>query len=251
MPNEDFSYLKNADEVYIPYLYFCDMPNLVRELCQKYNVSIYLPAIVQNKIENNFKENLNKIFETFNISNAVISNIGQIKYIPNNINKIANFNFNIFNKYTISELKDLELNRVTLSPELNKNLLNDLSSSSVLDTEVLVYGNLPLMTMQYCPISNSNHCPPNCKKMCKDSSFEFKDRMNYRFKISSDSTQTITTLYNSKITWIPWQEIKTDFIRISFLDETESEKNNIITNILSGNRLEGEKYTNGNFTRNI
>ncbi len=252
IPDETFSYLKKADEVYIPYSYFCEMPELVHKLCKDYNVGIYLPSIVQNKLENNFRESLNKIFSEFNIpASAVISNIGQISYIPNGIKKIANFSFNVFNSNTISELKNLGLSRITLSPELNKQTLNELSSISEIDTEILAYGRLPLMTMQYCPISNSNKCPTGCNQMCKNSSYELKDRMNFKFKIMSDSSQTITTLYNSKITWIPWQEIKTDFIRISFLDETETEKNNIIENILSGSRLESNDYTNGNFARNI
>ena len=141
--------------------------------------------------------------------------------------------------------------RVTLSPELNKENLSELASFSNIDAEILAYGRLPLMTMQYCPLSHSNKCPKNCNKMCKSSSYELKDRLGFVFKLYVDSFQTVTTLYNSKITWLPLSEIKSDYIRLSFLEESESEKKDIINSIISGHRFEGENFTNANFSKDV
>lgn len=63
--------------------------------------------------------------------------------------------------------------------------------------------------------------------------------------------QTITTIYNSKITSISTAELNVDSVRIDILDESIDEINNIISIVNSGNRLEGENYTNGNLNRNI
>ena len=250
-PDEDFTYLNNIDDLYIPYSYFLSLPSLVSTLCSTFNVSIYLPSIIRNEFEASYAENIQKMFKEFKLSGAVISNIGQIQWIPKSVNKIGNFTLNIFNAYTISELKLLGFNRITLSPELNKISLNELSSSSEIDVELLAYGRLPLMTMQYCPISHNNKCPATCTHLCRKASYELKDRLGFIFKLLFDQSQTITTLYNSKITWLPSNEINSDYINISFLDETEIEKKDVITSIISGNRLQGIDYTNANFSKEV
>ena len=63
--------------------------------------------------------------------------------------------------------------------------------------------------------------------------------------------QTVTTIYNSKITSISPSELNVGSVRIDILDENIEEINHIISIAKSGNRLEGENYTNGNLNRNI
>ena len=137
------------------------------------------------------------------------------------------------------------------SPELNKQELNELLSSSNICSEVFVYGNLPLMTMQYCPISHANHCPENCPKMCEKSNYELKDRMGFKFKIKQDNSQTITTLYNSKTTFIPSNDLSCNVVCVSFLDETLDEREKVIDAVICCSRLEGDKYTNGNMMKEV
>ena len=72
-----------------------------------------------------------------------------------------------------------------------------------------------------------------------------------KFRIMPDNIQTVTTIFNSKITSISTQDFDIDFARIDILDETISEINNIIQTVKSGNRLEGKDYTNGNLNRII
>ena len=75
--------------------------------------------------------------------------------------------------------------------------------------------------------------------------------MGFKFRIIPDNSQTITTIYNSKILCISPLDFDSDNYRIDLLDESIFEINNIISTIRSGNRLEGENYTNGNLNRNI
>jgi len=76
--------------------------------------------------------------------------------------------------------------------------------------------------------------------------------MNFLFRILPDNIQTVTTIYNSKISSIEPNEINnvTNF-RIDILDENIEEINNIINVVKESNRLEGKNYTNGNLNRNI
>lgn len=81
--------------------------------------------------------------------------------------------------------------------------------------------------------------------------YYLKDRLNMKFRIMPDNIQTVTTIFNSKITSISAQDFNIDFARIDILDETISKINNIIQTVKSGNRLEGKDYTNGNINRII
>lgn len=249
--DENYSYLSKANSVYIPYYCFIEMPNLVQKLCNSYPIYIYLPSIIHNSMENEFKEKIKFISETFTVKGAVISNISQFYILPAEFEKIGNYTLNVFNGYTVKELANLGISKYTISPELTKQELNELTESSCIPSEVLAYGNLPLMTMQYCPITHSNHCPNNCPKLCKTGKYELKDRLGFKFKIKQDNSQTITTLYNSKTTFIETSDLSCDSVCISFLDENEKEKENIINTILLGSRLEGEIYTNGNMAREV
>lgn len=120
-------------------------------------------------------------------------------------------------------------------------------------TESIVYGNLPLMTSSYCLLGKSNKCYPECIQKCKScNKYYLKDRMNFLFRVIPDNIQTVTTIYNSKITSIAPSEINnvTNF-RIDILDENIEEINNVINAVKNGNRLEGKEYTNGNINRSV
>lgn len=66
-----------------------------------------------------------------------------------------------------------------------------------------------------------------------------------------DNIQTVTTLFNSKITSISPQEFSTNFARIDILEEDISQINEIVQTVKDGKRLEGKEYTNGNLNREI
>ena len=81
--------------------------------------------------------------------------------------------------------------------------------------------------------------------------YYLKDRLGFLFRIVPDNTQTVTNIYNSKITYIEHKSVCVDFVRIDILDETISEINEIIDSVMKGEKLEGKDYTNGNFNKEI
>lgn len=72
-----------------------------------------------------------------------------------------------------------------------------------------------------------------------------------KFPIMPDNIQTVTTLFNSKITSISPQDFSINFARIDILDEDISQINHIVQTVKNGKRLEGKEYTNGNLNRTI
>ena len=252
--NLDFNYLdlKNIDKLYIPLKYFhlSNYSNLLKTLTDNFNVYIYMPSIIKPNYRNLFKDTINNSLKQYKIKGFVISNIGNFKLLEEYINDfefIGNYTLNFFNNMTNNFLK---INTLTISPELNKEEINNITSNSKNTTEFIVYGNLPLMTSNYCLLGKSNKCYPGCKQKCKENNkYYLKDRMNFTFRIIPDNMQTISTLYNSKITCVDTAELNVDNYRIDILDEDIEEINNIINTIKEHKRLEGKNYTNGNFNR--
>lgn len=75
--------------------------------------------------------------------------------------------------------------------------------------------------------------------------------MNMNFRVLFDNIQTVSTIYNSKITSIVANDFDIDCARIDILDEDIDEINSVVEHVLNGMRLEGKEYTNGNLNREI
>ena len=259
--NENFDYtnLKNIDKLYIPLKYFY-MPNFEKtiiNISNLFNTYIYMPSILKGNVATKVSENMQNIITKFPIKGFVISNISHIKILENfnNYEFIANYNMNVYNNYTANELNNLNISLITISPELDKNTINQINSKS--KTEAIIYGNTPVMTINYCLLSKSNSCLENCASNCNSSNsssfnntkYYLKDRMNMNFRIIPDSFSKTTTIYNSKKTSISALDLNVDFVRLDFIDEDVDEINLIVNKFKNGEILEGKDFTNGNFNR--
>lgn len=246
----DYSLLEKVDKVYIPYKFFIDTnyTEVLKTITKKFNTYIYLPTISKNFIQFDF----DKILVTYpKIKGFVLSNISHLKLLEKYSDKyefIANYTLNIFNDLTLNELTKFGISLCDISPELSQDVLNSLSIQ--FNTEMIVYGKLPVMNSNYCLLGKSNKCYLKCKKHCQDySEFYLKDRMGLDFKLQVENG--ITTIYNSKITSIESSELNVNSIRLDFLNESLSEINDIIKVHKLGSKLSGDKYTNGNLNREV
>ena len=238
--NEKYDYSKmNANNIYIPLRYFEDSKyeSVIDILCNKFNVYIYMPTIFK-------KESIKE----YKVKGYVISNIGQIDLLKgHNKNLIGNYTLNVYNSKTINELRQLGIERFTISPEMDKNSIKDVLNNST-DTEMIVYGKIPVMTSNYCLLGKTNKCNEKCEKLCKNKNY-LEDRLGFHFDVMSDNA--ICTIYNCKKLAILYDEFNVNVIRIDIFDETIEEINNIISTVQSRKRFEGKEYTNGNLNREI
>lgn len=255
--NTNYGELENVDNIYIPIKYFAlpEYANIIRNISNSFNTYIYMPSIIKANYRNLFTNNIDNALENYNIKGFVLSNIGHIDMLnkyKDTYEFIGNYTLNVFNNASINEYKNLGLNTITLSPELNKLDIQEITSTINTPTELIVYGKTPVMTTGYCLLGSSNKCYPRCKSFCKNNStYYLKDRLGLQFRVLPDPVQTVTTIFNSKITSIENKDLNVDSIRIDILDENILEINNIITTIKAGKRLDGKDYTNGNFTREV
>lgn len=243
--NIDYSALQNIDRLYIPLKYFINCESKIKGLCNIFPVFVYMPHVLKDTTKIDF----NKIVNEFNIKGFVISHISQIEKLATfNLELIGNYNLNIYNNISIEKLHSLNLSTITVSPELDKFSTNEVQNLSSLNTEIIVYGKLPVMTNNYCYLGKSNKCYKECDRKCMSGhKYSLKDRMNFDFRIVPDNLQTITTIYNSKTLSVKSQEFKSTNVRIDILDENIDEIQNVINTVKSGNRFEGKEFTNGNY----
>ena len=249
----DYSSLKNVDRVYIPLKFFIkkEFESKLLEISQFTDCYIDIPTIVRDNFRNVFYNNFDEKVNKFNIKGLVISNLSGIEFMMKYVGKldiVSKYTLNIYNNHTIDELKKVGVNRVTVSPELDTDNLIDLCNNSSLPTEFLVYGKLPVMHIQYCPLGKSNKCYPTCSMKCKTSNrFYLEDKLGYKFEFVPDNMQTITKIYNSKINSIDYAKFPFDSCLISITDEYNLDE--IIYNVKSNIKFDGKNYTNGNLNK--
>ncbi len=252
--NYDYTKLQNIDKIYIPLKYFCikNYNKIITDIINNFNTYIYMPCILKDSILTKVRENIENIIIKYEIKGFVISNISHINLLEkytDNYEFIANYNMNIYNNYTVSELQDLHFSCITISPELDKLNINSLCSN--IQTESIIYGNLPVMTTNYCLLSKNNSCLQTCKNNCNNHNTKYylKDRLNLHFRVIPDYFSKTTTIYNSKKLSVHASELDIDCIRLDFMDENIDYINNIIEIYINNNICEGSDYTNGNLNR--
>lgn len=255
--NYNYSELENVDCIYIPLKYFVktEYSNILKNLTTSFDTYIYMPNIIKPNYRNLLTNNIDKALSEYDIKGFVLSNISNIKILEkykDHYEFIGNYTLNILNNLAIEAYSNLGISNITLSPELDKENIIKIASNSKTKTELVVYGNTPVMTTGYCIFGKSNKCYPNCKALCKSKNvYYLKDRIGFYFRVIADNVQTINTVYNSKITSINHSDLPVNVVRIDILDENILEINNIINIVKSGQRLDGKDYTNGNFIREI
>lgn len=255
--NKNYNYLnlKNIDKLYIPLKYFTNptFKETINDLSKNFNLYIYMPNIMKKNYINLLNLNINNIMNTYNIKGVVISHIYQLNWFKNyNLDIIGNYTLNLFNNISINNLENFGIKEFTLSPELDRETLSSLSNSNK-NTELIVYGKIPVMNSNYCVLGKSNKCYKECSKYCQNLSKKFylKDRLNFKFRVIPDNIDTVSTIYNSKITSITWKDFNVENLRIDILDEDIDTINLIVSKTLNNERFEGKDYTNGNLNKEI
>lgn len=241
----DYSKLNGVHNLYIPLKFFVNKnyENILKVLNKKFSTYIYLPTIIRANYRNLFYDNIVNTTKKYNIKGIVLSNISNFMLISDlyksnkNLELIANYTFNIYNNETINKLNELQISRYTVSPELNKLSILNLYGNP--QKELIVYGKIPLMNMNYCLLGKSNKCYPNCNSLCTNKNRYFlKDRLGLHFDIVPDNIQTVTTIYNCKTLSICPTDFNLDCARIDILYENIDEINNIINTVKLGKKFE-------------
>lgn len=182
----NYSLLHKVDAVYLPLHFFAspEYANIIKSITNSFNTYLYLPPIIKSNYKNLILNTVEDALSKYTITGFVLSNLCNLKILEkyrSSYEFIANYTFNILNHTSIDFLKDLGINKVTLSPELTKVEWNTLCNIDSFPKEVIVYGRLPVMTSAYCFLGKSNKCFPECTAKCRDDeeTFALKDRLRF------------------------------------------------------------------------
>ena len=164
----------------------------------------------------------------------------------------TDFSIHVFNSLTINFLKNLGVEGVTLSPELNLAQVKSLAKKSPLPLECIVHGRQELMISAYCVLGSflGGLDKKNCPHVCRTKNFFLRDRMSELFPVVTDQFCRMHILNAKTLSMI---EHRADFdgvarIRVDCRALTVEETAQIVQAYKSGG-AEIENFTRGHYFR--
>ena len=157
---EELAMLKPA-YIYVPATVMAEEPDSLSPFLENGSVPVaVLPRIITDDQVPEICAILQKLFDR-GINEALVGNIGQVVMARKAGMKLrADFGFNAFNSRTMGMLNEMGFLSATASFELRLSQIRDMAKP--LDTEIILYGRLPLMISDQCIIRESaGKC--NCK----------------------------------------------------------------------------------------
>lgn len=228
------------DKIYVPYNLYLEHKDYFDS--EKDVFCVILPPIYHNCKKYDFS-----IIDTYGV---VLSNISHLLYEFKDKEVILDYRFNVFNSLSLKYLSKYNVSRFTLSVELTLNQIKNISKDK--DTEVIVYGKIPLMTFKNCVLRSAlNRC--SCQDF--DQTFYLNDRKNMNFLIKTDPIECVNTLYNAvpvfmgdKLTQFKDTGVK--YLRFSFTDETPKMMKTVFELYLKGESADFP-FTRGHFYNEV
>jgi putative protease len=232
--SNDLAGLEEVDRVYVPIEKYNNLINVKNQ-----EIIPYVKTIT-----------LNNDFSKYNFDKVLIGNIAHIKEFEGK-EIYADNSLNVFNSYTCEYLKLLGVKCINLSFELNLEQLKEIKTD--LESEVTVYGYLPLMISEHCVIGSEVAKCINCG-LCEKDDYYLQDRTNRTFRILTDRQNCRNIILNAKKIFAPEvvEELNNiEYFRAYFLDETPDERREIVKLIKAGKKTSCVGYTAGHFYRGV
>ena len=224
-----------ADTIYILYNFGMtfDKVRAVVMLCnaQKKRCFLVLPTITKDSELRTLEEAFNKLRE-YEKPGVVVSNIGQLSFAHKHSRGSVRLNYtiNVFNSIAAAFYSKSGIKSICLSPELNLNQIKGIHKNTGIRLEGIIYGHLPLMTTDYCPLSTLGQCS-SCKSGY--TGFGLKDERGKVFPIFKEGNCR-TKILNSDVLYLidELETIKSagvKSLRADFLIESGATINKVIS----------------------
>ncbi len=213
----------DAKRVYLPVTGLNYLEEVKRQGMKGY---VWSPAVMHDSQVDRFIERITPYLNC--IDGILAGNLGTLHrfreaFPPTPI--AIDFPMNVYNSWTIDVLEKYEPTSIMLSPELNLQAIREIISFKI-PLETLVYGEIPVMTLEYCPGKNNGDCNKKCDK-CQYRQGYLTDRVGKKFLYRTDPDLRRTTLFNSsRLMLEDVQELKEtniDILRLNILTETTEE----------------------------
>ena len=177
--------------LYVPLHLIAEDPGFFGRLSDCCPVAAVLPRIVHDNEMEALKQAL-RLARSIGIRQVLVGNLGLL--IPAKecgMEIRGDFGLNIFNSRSMEVCRKLELRSAMLSFEMTLPQIRDVSKC--VDTEMLIYGRMPLMVTENCIMKNRTG---SC--ICQQGPQRLVDRTGAEFPIIKDGSSCRSVLLNGK-----------------------------------------------------
>ncbi len=223
------------DRVIVPYTLFKENRDFFEDYKDK--LALLMPPIMRDNRKFDFKSVPNVIY---------ISNISQFDIFDDK-ELVADFRINAFNSHSVAKLGEMGAKAVCLSPELNVRQIANISCT--IPKELIVYGRIPVMTIQNCAVKSSAE-----KCCCTNDVYYLKDRKGVYFPLFTDKHTCTNVIYNSAPVYMAdrLSELPGDVASYRFIFTVETEKDiKDIYQKYKNKETSDEGFTRGHYYRGV
>ena len=242
---------------------------------KKYEIFIWIPSVTRGNYDRYIRENFKKILDK-SVDGMLIGNAGELSRLRDMVTiKLAgDHSLNIYNSFSLREARMAGLSSVTMSLEMSLDQLAGISYDGDITRELVVYGRLPLMTSEYCPvgsISGGVYKDRKCSGECSRNSYKLIDRMGVSFPVLCDKIDCRSVILNSNKLFLgadfgKIKSLKADYLRLNIWDESPEDIEELVDlhRDMLGNtaealrkhagiveRIKSEGFTRGHYFRGV
>lgn len=158
---------------------------------------LILPRIWQERDRAAVNECLERAQE-FNFDGVLAGDLGGLFLaLRKSFPVVTDFSIPVFNDAAVLLLLELGGMRFTLSPELNREQLQNFVFRETKLLELLVHGTIPVMISEHCVAGAVTSRGNGCPRVCQKTPCYLKDRRGYLFPLIMDENCRMT-LYNAR-----------------------------------------------------
>ena len=196
------------------------------ERCRNKGVALYiaLPRVAREWNAEKEQPMIDMLINS-EIDGFLVRSAGQFDQVKGSGKKIVvDYNLNAMNRQTVEYWKEQGADNVCLSVEANLQEINQMGDR---ECEMVVYGYLPLMKTQQCPIGNyagGKDGHKYCSERNNEDLYFLRDRKGVKFPLMTDCERCVCTILNGKplFTLKFYDEIlesTTGYVRLDFTKE--------------------------------
>lgn len=238
---------RNPEIIYIPVTEFGRNAERIAEISAKCTVAAAFPRIIKDTE----REEIIKLASSareIGIEYAAVGNTGHIEFAKElGFTVRGDFGINVFNSYALREVRQMGAVSALLSPELTFAQIRDISK--IIDTEIIVYGRLPLMICENCVVqAQKGAC------VCQNHHV-LTDRTGAAFPLLPEFGHRTLILNSQKIfladKMCDYEKIGLAFARLSFTSENARECVQVMDAYMGRGEYSPHEYTRGLYYRGV
>lgn len=217
--NPSFDYVDlGADRVYLPLAAVerSEFESTVKALkAERVQVYGWIPPITRGNYEGLIERFIQKLdaLGSSMLDGILVGNIGTAERLKGRgLHLSGDISMNLFNSMSVWKMSEIGLESLTLSVELTLSQVVDISKKLMADNgsrpalETAVYGRLPLMISEYCPVGCTEGgytSSAKCSGCCSKGDSALQDRLGFEFPVICDRLDCRSTILNSNLLFIP------------------------------------------------